>query len=180
MVFCLTAVASGCHSGYTPSRLTRLYQRDILITFPAAGSLYLVWTDDDNVSQTMVLNPDSTPDGTSDSTAGTSSVVIPLSSDVATPVSVYYAGQEHPLGCVYPEDTVCTAAGGWAAHILSQFLKKTPGPQVRQYASTFNWQRLTTAAARLEDPWVLDEETILTAIHQGTFDSSLVRQPKNR
>lgn len=168
----LLLILTACSTGYTPHRLNRIRQIPVTITFPAAKAQSISWIDTAGILQHTDLSPSDARD--------TASVTLSLPATLVTPVLVTYGGSDHPLGCVYPGDAVCTVAGGWAAHILRQFLKKTPGTNIRQYAGCFNWKKLTAAAAKLDDPWSLDEEAILTAINDGTFDTSLVNRPKNR
>ncbi len=159
-----------CNTSFTPRRLQTV--KTVSVDFSIAEPeqewfpLTAVWADRSGNQQSVSI--------------ATSSFTLNLPSDVVTPILIDIPDSEHPIGCVYPANTICTPAGGWAAHILFQFLKKTQGQNVRIYASQFNWKKLMDTASKIENPWQLDEETILNAIADGTFETSLVTGSKSR
>ncbi len=164
--------ATSCHTGYNTSRFATIYTTTANITFPADTVQSIIWFDADDTIQT--ISPEQLPSD------NTSPITLTLPTQQVTPILVFYKNQERPSGCIYPLSTQCTPLGGWAAHLLYQFLRKTKGENIRQFATQFNWKKLMDAASRLNDPWQLDEEAILTAISEGSFDTSLVTRPKSR
>lgn len=173
-------------SGYLEMSLPdSLTTTDKTFTFePGEGAL--VWWSSDNTPEQRELTAD-------EAASGAITLSVPKGS--VMPVLLYRTdfqqedGAEsssaaeipHPSGCIWPLSTSLDAAGGFPARMLWRLLTETAPESgspaaIRNYCARFNWKRFAEEAAKLEDPWSLDQQVILLAIAAGSFSLRDLKQ----
>jgi len=83
-----------------------------------------------------------------------------------------------PYGCIYPYSSVMTKKDSFASYILYNLCIGSTDMDkeaVKRYLLSFNWELFMEYIDEVEDPWLLDEELIISKIAQGTFRKSDIK-----
>lgn len=157
----VSLVLSACSEGALAEALTT---EEAAFSFaPAAGTV--LWWSADNTPLRHTLTA-------AEAEAG--SVTLTVRKGSVTPVLLYRTDEHEPSGCIWPVTGTMSTSGGFSSRMLWRLLAETdpatgPPEAIRAYLERFNWKRFCEEAAKLDDPWELDQQRILKAIAGGTF-----------
>lgn len=97
-----------------------------------------------------------------------------LKKNEITPVLVYFENQFFPHGTVYPYSTTISYSDGFTSKILFRFLNETEcldSHKLREYVSSFNWEKFSEKIQSFENPWNLNQQIILESLATKTFSA---------
>lgn len=101
-------------------------------------------------------------------------ILLDLRENEITPVLVFLKNTMYPLGAIYPYSKNISSKEGFSAKILFRFLNETKSTNpklLKEYISTFNWQKFCDKANTFENPWNLNQEIILESLAKKTFSA---------
>ncbi len=129
----------------------------------------------------IVVYPDSNCNMISVEFSGELSLEITVNRNEPLPILVYQKENNfissRPYGCIYPYSTCASQKCGFASSVFYNLYMSSSAPseQVREYCSRFNWKRFMELIDRYEDPWLLDQENIVSKIASGKFRSTDIK-----